>query len=63
MDERLGTSQEKGAVEFVARAKIKNFVAMHRVDFPLWKTFAEIFIGGKGNSDLVTADARRTPHL
>ena len=37
VDERLGTSQEKGAIEFVTRAKIKNFVAMHRVDFPLWK--------------------------
>ena len=37
IDGRLGSSQEKGAIEFVARTKIKSFVAMHRVDYPIWE--------------------------
>ena len=37
IDGRLGTSQEMGAIEFVARTKIKGFVAMHRVDYPIWE--------------------------
>ena len=37
IDGRLGLSQEMGAIEFVQRTNIKNFVAMHRVDFPLWE--------------------------
>ena len=37
VDGRLGTSQEWGAIDFLKRAKVKAFVAMHRVDYPLWK--------------------------
>lgn len=37
IDGRLGNSQELGAIDFVSRAKIKSFVAMHRVDYPMWK--------------------------
>lgn len=37
IDGRLGASQEMGAIEFVQRTKVKNFVAMHRVDFPQWE--------------------------
>lgn len=41
VDGRLGSSQEMGAKEFVARTKIQALVAMHRVDFPLWQPSAE----------------------
>ena len=37
IDGRLGVSEEMGAIEFVQRVNIKNFVAMHRVDYPLWE--------------------------
>lgn len=37
VDGRLGNTQEMGAIEFVAKTKIKSFVAMHRVDYPLWQ--------------------------
>ena len=37
VDGRLGTSQEFGAIDFMANAKVKSFVAMHRVDYPLWE--------------------------
>ena len=37
VDGRLGSSQELGAIEFMKRVKVKGFVAMHRVDYPLWK--------------------------
>lgn len=37
VDGRLGSSQEMGAIEFVSRTVVKSFVAMHRVDFPLWQ--------------------------
>lgn len=37
VDGRLGFSQELGAIEFMKRVKVKSFVAMHRVDYPLWK--------------------------
>jgi len=37
IDGRLGDAQEDGAIEFVQRAKIKNFIAMHRVDYPKWE--------------------------
>ena len=37
VDGRLGASQEKGAIEFAAKTNIKSFVAMHRVDYPMWE--------------------------
>ena len=37
VDERLGNSQELGAIEFVSRTKVKSFVAMHRVGYPQWQ--------------------------
>ena len=36
VDERMGDSQEKGAIDFVARAEVKCLVAMHRVGYPAW---------------------------
>ena len=36
VDGRLGNAQERGAIDFVARAEVKGLVAMHRVDYPLW---------------------------
>ncbi len=41
VDGRLGAAQEKGAIEFAARTKIKSFVAMHRVDYPKWEPSKE----------------------
>lgn len=41
IDGRLGDFQEKGAIEFAARANLKGFVAMHRVDYPKWKPSKE----------------------
>lgn len=41
IDGRLGDAQEKGAIEFASRTKIKSFVAMHRVDYPQWKPSKE----------------------
>ncbi|MBR6711382.1 MAG: MBL fold metallo-hydrolase [Selenomonadaceae bacterium] len=37
VDGRLGSSQELGAIDFMARTKVKGFVAMHRVDYPRWE--------------------------
>ena len=37
IDGRLGTAQEKGAIEFAARTKLGGFVAMHRVEYPMWE--------------------------
>lgn len=37
VDGRLGSAQEMGAIEFVRSAKVKAFVAMHRVDYPMWQ--------------------------
>lgn len=37
VDGRLGAAQEWGALDFVVRVKPKAFVAMHRVNFPLWE--------------------------
>ena len=37
IDGRLGSAQEKGAIEFSARTKIKSLVAMHRVDYSRWQ--------------------------
>ena len=37
IDGRLGAAQEMGAIEFVQRVNVKNFVAMHRVEYPLWE--------------------------
>lgn len=37
VDGRLGDAQEWGATDFVVRTKPKAFVAMHRVDFPMWE--------------------------
>lgn len=36
VDGRLGTAQEKGAIEFVAKTNVKSFVAMHREGYPEW---------------------------
>ena len=36
IDGRLGTAQEKGAIEFVAKTNVKSFVAMHREGYPEW---------------------------
>ena len=36
VDGRLGSFEERGAMEFAARAEIKGLVAMHRVDYPRW---------------------------
>ena len=46
IDGRLGTAQERGAIEFVSRTNVKNFVAMHRVDYPLW-TPSQEFLSAK----------------
>ena len=48
VDGRLGSSQEKGAIEFVARTKVKSFVAMHRVDYPRWQP-SQTFLTAAGN--------------
>ena len=37
VDGRLGADQEKGAIEFVSKMVIKSFVAMHRVEYPMWE--------------------------
>ena len=37
VDGRLGSAQEMGAIAFVEKTELKGFVAMHRVDYPLWK--------------------------
>lgn len=37
VDGRLGNSQELGAIDFVAKTKVKSFVAMHRVEYPIWE--------------------------
>ena len=46
IDGRLGNAQERGAIEFVSRTNVKNFVAMHRVDYPLW-TPSQEFLSAK----------------
>ena len=47
VDGRLGSSQELGAIDFVAQTKVKSFVAMHRVDYPLWKPSQEFLAVSK----------------
>ncbi len=37
IDGRLGTAQEKGAIEFVAKTNVKSLVAMHREGYPIWE--------------------------
>ena len=37
VDGGLRDAQEWGAIDFVVRTKPKAFVAMHRVDYPLWE--------------------------
>ena len=46
IDGRLGSWQEVGAIEFVSRTDVKNFVAMHRVDYPIWEPSKE-FLSAK----------------
>ena len=48
VDGRLGSSQEMGAIEFASRTNIKSFVAMHRVDYPLWVP-SKNFLSAKKN--------------
>ncbi len=47
IDGRLGDLQEKGAIEFVARTNLKSFVAMHRVDYPVWIPSQEFLSAAK----------------
>ena len=47
VDGRLGVDQEKGAIEFVSKTNIKSFVAMHRVDYPLWTPSQEFLSAAK----------------
>ena len=37
IDGRLGSAQEKGVIEFVAKTNVKSLVAMHRVEYPMWE--------------------------
>lgn len=48
VDGRLGASQEKGAIEFVSKAKPKSFVAMHRVEYPMWEPSEKFLAVAKG---------------
>ena len=48
VDGRLGSTQEMGAIEFVMRTHIKNFVAMHRVDYPRWEPSGKFSLMSKG---------------
>ena len=48
VDGRLGSSQEKGAIEFVTNTNVKSFVAMHRVGYPLWEP-SETFLSASKN--------------
>ena len=48
VDGRLGFSQEKGAIDFVAKMNIKSFVAMHRVDYPRWEPSQKFLSVSKG---------------
>lgn len=47
IDGRLGSSQEMGAIDFVSKTKIKGFVAMHRVDYPMWQPSQEFLSAAK----------------
>ena len=47
VDERLGSSQEMGAIEFAERTDVKSFVAMHRVGYPRWQPSENFFKSGK----------------
>ena len=47
VDGRLGSSQELGAIDFMAQTKVKGFVAMHRVDYPLWEPSQEFLAVAK----------------
>ena len=47
VDGRLGSSQELGAIDFMARTKVKSFVAMHRVDYPRWEPSQEFLAVAK----------------
>lgn len=48
VDGRLGTAQEKGAVDFVAKTNVKSFVAMHRVEYPAWRPSQRFLTASKG---------------
>lgn len=48
VDERLGSSQEMGAIEFVTRTKVKSFVAMHRVGYPVWQPSEKFLSAARG---------------
>lgn len=48
VDGRLGDAQEKGAIEFVSHTSVKSFVAMHRVDYPLWKPSSRFLSAKRG---------------
>lgn len=47
VDGRLGNSQELGAIDFITRTKVKGFVAMHRVDYPIWEPSQEFLAAAK----------------
>lgn len=62
VDGRLGSSQELGAIDFVKCVKVKGFVAMHRVDYPLW-TPSQDFLEAAGKVKTwspITPGERRT---
>lgn len=44
VDGRLGNAQEWGAIDFVSRTNVKSFVAMHRVDYPIWEPSKRFFM-------------------
>lgn len=48
VDGRLEDTQEMGAIEFVSRTRVKSFVAMHRVDYPIWQP-SEKFLAAARN--------------
>ena len=47
VDGRLGSSQEMGAIDFMAQTKVKSFVAMHRVDYSIWEPSQEFLAVAK----------------
>jgi L-ascorbate metabolism protein UlaG (beta-lactamase superfamily) len=47
IDERLGRTKEWGALDFLARTKTKGFVAMHRVDCPIWEPSRDFWATAK----------------
>ena len=48
IDGRLGSWQEAGAIEFVSKTNVKSFVAMHRVDYPLWQPSQKFLSSARG---------------